>query len=199
MFSFRKLGLVAGGFFAGMLATAFVRFLPSQSSDWASWAQAIGAVAAIIGSFVIARRQSEFDRSQAFEAERRQRLREVEAFTAVAEHGVAQGTALADAFRNMPAFALAQALSLNLFNIDEASTALFNVPLHQVGSRDAVIQFSGIQSTIKEMSKKLESYRRLDDQAAQLHQLIFAAELDSARQRAEFHLSQFKLHASSLA
>jgi hypothetical protein len=58
MLKFRGIGLFAMAFFAGVLVTAFVRWPPAQSSDWAAWVQAVGSIGAIIGAIWIASEQT---------------------------------------------------------------------------------------------------------------------------------------------
>ncbi|WP_244828924.1 hypothetical protein [Caballeronia sp. TF1N1] len=43
----KSICLLALGFLAGMLIVAFIHWPPTQSSDWASWMQAIGAIVGI--------------------------------------------------------------------------------------------------------------------------------------------------------
>lgn len=61
--------LFAGGFGAGMLLTALLKFPPNSSSDWATWVQAIGSVGAIGIAIWVSHKQ--YRDSQRLESERR--------------------------------------------------------------------------------------------------------------------------------
>lgn len=50
--------LIAGGFIVGLFVTAFFKYLPSNSGEWASWVQAVGSIGAIVGAVWVASSQS---------------------------------------------------------------------------------------------------------------------------------------------
>jgi hypothetical protein len=54
--------LFGGGVFLGAFGCAFVIEPPTQSSDWASWAQAFGSVGAIFIAWFVSKQQYERDR-----------------------------------------------------------------------------------------------------------------------------------------
>ncbi|WP_354677480.1 hypothetical protein [Cupriavidus plantarum] len=54
----RTCALIAGGFIAGLFVTAFFKYLPSNSGEWASWVQAVGSIGAIAGAVWVASSQS---------------------------------------------------------------------------------------------------------------------------------------------
>ncbi|ACD17485.1 hypothetical protein [Paraburkholderia phytofirmans] len=59
--------LFGGGAFLGVFGCAFLTKPPSQSSDWAAWAQAFGSVGAIFIAWFVSKQQYERDRRTEFE------------------------------------------------------------------------------------------------------------------------------------
>ncbi|WP_052382362.1 hypothetical protein [Paraburkholderia kururiensis] len=55
---FQSAGLFTVAVFMGVVVTAFIRWPPAQSSDWAAWLQAVGSIGAIVGAIWIASAQS---------------------------------------------------------------------------------------------------------------------------------------------
>lgn len=70
-----SVGLFLVGLFVGVFGTAFALHAPVQSSDWAAWAQAFGAVGAIAGAFMIAATQRASDQAKERERDYRERIR----------------------------------------------------------------------------------------------------------------------------
>lgn len=64
MVDLKRAGLFAIAFLAGMLITAFMRWPPSQSSDWASWVQAFGSIGAIGVAIYVSSAQARNDRAR---------------------------------------------------------------------------------------------------------------------------------------
>lgn len=56
--------LFVSAFCAGIVATAFVRWPPHQSSDWAAWVQAIGSIGAVGVAIYISWAQAKNDRDR---------------------------------------------------------------------------------------------------------------------------------------
>jgi hypothetical protein len=54
----KEVSLVAIAFLIGVTVTAFLKWPPNQSSDWAAWVQAVGSIGAIIGAVAIAMRET---------------------------------------------------------------------------------------------------------------------------------------------
>lgn len=63
-----------GGVALGVFGTAFITHFPTQSSDWAAWAQAVGSMAAIIGAVMVTRMQMRHAENQ----QARLRARDIE-------------------------------------------------------------------------------------------------------------------------
>jgi hypothetical protein len=77
---FSGVAIFMSGVGIGIFAAAFLLYPPAQSSDWAAWAQAVGSVAAIVGTVMVTRMQMRHASEQAMAAlrdDRNERLRGV--------------------------------------------------------------------------------------------------------------------------
>lgn len=61
-------GIACALVLGGVLAASFIKDPPTKSADWASWVQAIGSIAAIIGAFYIGKHQADVQKSVAEKA-----------------------------------------------------------------------------------------------------------------------------------
>jgi hypothetical protein len=58
MIDLRNGAIFSVAFLLGAVFTAFLRWPPTQSSDWAAWVQAVGSIVAIFGAYFVGERQS---------------------------------------------------------------------------------------------------------------------------------------------
>lgn len=165
--------------------------LDLNKQDWAAWVQAVGAIGAIIGAFEVGRRQVVADRMQAIDMDRLERQRKMGAVLAVVNHAVSQAKAAVDGFQLIPTDVLREVLRSDLYGLEVASNALFAIPLHEVGSAEAVVQFAQLQVTLKEMSRKVEQFKMLDRDAALLTHLSLVGDLVFTMKVAQHSASEF--------
>ncbi|MBB3012041.1 hypothetical protein [Cupriavidus alkaliphilus] len=150
----------------------------------ASWVQAVGSIAAIVGAIWIGERQAKRAREQAFELDRIARLRRAAAYAAVAEHGHAQLRAVKFLFASKePVNRLAFYLTFNTQECEDALEAIRLVPLHDVGSPEAIEGFLLIK---KALSAALSSVQEMEmgtkDNAAEVE---FSNRMSVAIRKAE--------------
>ncbi|MFM0231287.1 hypothetical protein [Paraburkholderia sediminicola] len=79
------MSLFLGGLFIGAVGTAFVVHTPTQSSDWAAWAQALGAIGAIAAAFMISFTQRVNDQARERERDYRERIRILDGVVSVVD------------------------------------------------------------------------------------------------------------------
>lgn len=75
----------AGGVGVGILVTAFWRYPPHSSSDWAAWVQALGSIAAIFWAGVFARNQLIAQRALQEQGAKEARSQRLESFIALCD------------------------------------------------------------------------------------------------------------------
>lgn len=134
-----------GAFLVGVAATAFARWAPNSSSDWASWMQAFGTIAAIVASAGLLHHQAGL--------QRRSRLRAIRAIVDLAVRSVTRRLDIPEDFRDMFDFFA----SLNAQEVRFAFEALCKIPLHEIDSADAVLQVGVAIETMRKIVAKLES------------------------------------------
>jgi hypothetical protein len=183
--------LFLSAFSAGMMVTAFLRWPPNQSSDWAAWVQAVGSIGAIVGAFEVGRRQAEASRRQAIDLDVLAQQRQVDAIVAVVNHSIDQATASADSFMNMPTDVLRFALQEPIYSLSEATDALLAIPLHEVGTGAAVTQFAQLQVVLKAMQATIDRFKALERTQALLEHFDAGRKLNAGMQQAQFHANAF--------
>lgn len=134
-----------GAFLVGGAATAFARWAPNSSSDWAAWVQAFGTIAAIVASAGLLHHQAGL--------QRRSRLKAIRAIVALAVRSVTRRLDVCEDFRDMFDFFA----SLNVQEVRFAFDALCKIPLHEIDSADAVLQVGLAIETMRKIVSKLES------------------------------------------
>ena len=139
-------------FLAGMMVTAFLRWPPKQSSDWAAWVQAFGAIGAIGVAIYVSWTQARNDRVREQEHDHAERLRILEgpigimgaAFRFIEKVPTeSSDEAKVEAFLNDGGW---------LSGFMRAQTALINIPLHTV-------PWWGISECVLEMLKHVDACR----------------------------------------
>ncbi|WP_154585284.1 MULTISPECIES: hypothetical protein [Burkholderia] len=134
-----------GAFLVGVAATAFARWAPNSSSDWAAWVQAFGTIAAIVASAALLHHQAGL--------QRRSRLRAIRAIVDLAVRSVTRRLDISEDFQDMfDLFA-----SLNAKEVSFAFEALCKIPLHEIDSADAVLAVGLAIETMRRIVAKLES------------------------------------------
>ena len=152
----RRVALI-GGVLGGVSAVLAVSWLgatsaatePYQSSAMASWVQAIGSIAAIIGAVWIGERQAKRAREHALETNTAERRRRCEAYAAVASHAVTQLTSVKPfVAKNRVLTTLLFQVNFNKRNSQDTLEAMRLVPLHELGSREAVDGFLQVRQAL---------------------------------------------------
>jgi hypothetical protein len=130
----------AAGLLLGWVFALYRLYPPARSADAAAWVQAVGSIAAIAGAFYIGARQAKAQelarQRQAREGERRKRSQ----CLAIAE------TAVGYARRLVPEepSGVLLASGNDADRLGEVVTAMQAIPLHEIGSADVIVAWSGV-------------------------------------------------------
>lgn len=123
-------------FFVGVLVTAFFRWPPTQSSDWAAWVQAVGSIGAIGGSFYLGSRQAQWQIREARNVDRQKYLAIAEVTRGCLER-IKKTADLAITDSTDLLYVLADTQLL-----DQSACALEGVQLHEVGSAKVIVAWA---------------------------------------------------------
>ncbi|WP_028223220.1 hypothetical protein [Paraburkholderia oxyphila] len=140
----KNAAIFAGAFLLGVVGTAFGRWTPSSSSDWAAWVQAFGTIIAIGASAWLLHYQAGL--------QRRTRLRAIHAVVELALQSVSQALEVPEGFEQFSLFA-----SLDLQKVRFAFDSLCKIPLHEVDSADAVRRVSAAIEAMRKIAGMLGS------------------------------------------
>ncbi|WP_124920697.1 hypothetical protein [Burkholderia sp. Bp9099] len=121
---------------------------PYDPSLMASWMQAIGSVAAIIGAYWVAERQGRAGRLLAMEMDKIAQRRQYEAYRAIVENGSKRACDL----KELAVGAKADVFAIYWQNTErvygDAISALTEIPLHSLGSYKAVNAVVGMKDAL---------------------------------------------------
>ena len=120
--------------------------LTLSSSELASWAQALGSIAAIWGAFQISNRQVERQQSERAE----ERNRQASAFFAVAKNAVDAANNFVSFTQHSHSFMIVR-MNWNLMyshSIESSFDSLKLLPAHELGTYDLVIAHSGLVASV---------------------------------------------------
>jgi hypothetical protein len=131
---------------AALLMFSWVPVLWSEPA--AAWVQAVGSVAAILGAFVIGERQSRAAREHALELDRVAQKRKNDSVLAIAAAAHQHVIEISNAFQGEAINLMYLALEYNHRNVDDVIDAIAAVPLHELGSADAVTSLLGIKTAL---------------------------------------------------
>lgn len=124
--------------------------------EWASWVQAIGSILAIAGAFAISTLQSkkEFEKDRVLaRAEVQRRLRGVAGITLAAKY-CSEGVCLA--FEKEPFDRTRLESLFEKSTFDDTIDALKAVPLHELGTQDAVLAIIWIKDSLARLQHIVE-------------------------------------------
>lgn len=153
-------GLFLGGSLVGWAVALYFLHPPGGSGDSASWVQAVGSIGAIVGAFAVGNRQADSARRHAVEAiEDRQRKR-CEAVAAIVRTAADQVTSMAVLLQKMPVWSFVLYRELPTHSIPEVTNAIAAVPLHDLGSYEAVMGLTDLLANLKSISAELERLER---------------------------------------
>lgn len=144
-------GVVAG---MAIYASAYPIF---QSENWAAWVQAIGSIAAIVGSLWVARSQAKADLQRVVEA---QRLSEESKRMAV----FALGEAVIDRIQPIKTALEQKDPRASLFGVYHSSVAhgiagaISTAPIHELRSKEAVLALLDIRDQLLFLDKSIDDY-----------------------------------------
>ena len=133
----------------------------------ASWVQAFGSIAAIIGAFAISYSQL---KKQEMQSVRTARLKS-EAFFAVVQNAARSGIAIGDLADQSPSSGeFIGVWKLHLEQITAASVnALKQLPAHELGSANLVMFYSGILGSLININSEIDRFLssgQFDDEAS---------------------------------
>jgi hypothetical protein len=172
MVNLRAAGFFAIAFAAGMFVTAFCKWPPTQSSDWASWVQAVGSIGAIVGSFYLGSRQAQW---QAREQDRRTRAK----YLSIAEAAMGYVDVISDCCRpDSGGILLAGVEAQRLL---EVTATMESIALHEIGSADTIVAWSVFMKNLRWMNRTYEKVTATNDPIADAYR---GADLEASRRRA---------------
>ncbi|MGT2429293.1 hypothetical protein ACU4HD_12200 [Cupriavidus basilensis] len=159
--------LVAGGYIAWLCGI--------KAGDIASWVQAIGSIAAIVGAYAIGERQASAAAKAQEAAETRDVRRRRDTYLAVAavaveQAHVAQANLFLPDFTVNPAPFIFDDVKAVAESVNEVRRAVVAIPLHEVGVAEAIAALSnltnglaGLSGTIVEADR---AYREANERGA---------------------------------
>ncbi|MFM0163911.1 hypothetical protein PQR39_26290 [Paraburkholderia sediminicola] len=169
MVTLRNIAIFAVAFLIVVMLTAFFKWPPMTSSDWAAWVQAIGAIGAIGVAIYVSWAQAKNDRARADERDHAERLRLLEGPMGIIGAAV---RAISKAPSPSADEAEVEGIVSNESWWSEfmrAQTALINIPLH-------TIPWWGISECILEMLTHVDKCRnamqKLNHEFAQRHNTV---------------------------
>ncbi|WP_175867544.1 hypothetical protein [Burkholderia contaminans] len=137
--------IFAGALLLGVAATAFGRWTPNSSSDWAAWVQAFGTIAAIGASAWLLHYQAGL--------QRRSRLRAIHAIAELAFRSVTRDREAPGEYDEAFVFFV----TLDAQRARFAFEALSKIPLHEIDSADAVLHVGAATEAMRRIVAKLEA------------------------------------------
>lgn len=157
--AYERIALVAISIAAVAVIVNMIVSVPELRSDAAaSWVQAVGSIAAILGAFEISRRQGAKARQQAIEMVERANRQRIESVRAIVVHAEEQARAMAETIQVMPYEIFKMTMAAPVLTLDEAAAALSAVPLHELGSYEAVSAITGMQKALASMRSAIDKY-----------------------------------------
>jgi hypothetical protein len=153
MSKWEKVGAAVFGFIAVFVISWLVgEHFGLDKNSWPAWVQAIGSIGAIVGSFEVGRRQARATEEQAARAVKRAIDERNSAIKAMVIHAKDEAASVEKNARTMPAFAFVGTLKFNPYTFSETAAAFAIVPLHELGSYQAVSSLAGLQSSLKRVA-----------------------------------------------
>lgn len=171
-----------------LMALAIARF-NLNSSEMASWVQAIGSIAAIWGAFTVSNNQVKRQIEQKKEDEKRKSLACYAVVKCAVDHARSVGEVVE---KGMPLEVFKISWSQVLSNLIESSlNSLKQLPAHELGNYDLVISLAGITGGLANI---FERSRKLNDAAALLNQehAYFLSEVSLQCKIVEMHWRSFE-------
>lgn len=151
----------------GVLALMVViDWSPLKSGDVASWVQAFGSIAAIIGAYFVGERQAAAVHESELKLRRAEVRRKNGSILAICNAALAQASEIAGIYKdkipNMVLFHLAYSDKL----MQDTISALEAIPVHDCGSFDAVAAFMRLKNSLiylrRQLDKDLDLYDKRD-------------------------------------
>jgi hypothetical protein len=134
---------------AGLIAL----FPPRTTGDVAAWVQAIGTIGAIVGSFLVAEMQATAAARTAEQAANAAELSKQAKFVAIAAYGLGAADYVRDIIRDEDSISpVVFARSYNRSLVQDAAEALKGIPLHEVGSPEAIAAIAGMRRALFALS-----------------------------------------------
>lgn len=138
------------------IVVAFLVYAFKLHSDGAAaWVQAIGSIAAIIGAFEVGRRQADAARKQAIDMNAATHRRQREAIAAIVQGSWDQAHSVAQLMVKMPPQLFYQTLLMSVHSIPESRAGLARIPLHELGSYEAVVAITGLLGNLKVIEESI--------------------------------------------
>lgn len=161
----------------------------------ASWLQATGSIAAIVGAYWVAEHQARQQRRQALEMDLLSRKRSFEAFRAIVENGDKCLHEVEFIGGASPTAEFVKYWEQAARRFNDAINALAAIPLHSLGSYEAVRAVVGMKDTLLAARDAVDSYVRPLDSVNPLFEDDFKGRikqmaLEASSYRNEFEVTQ---------
>lgn len=145
------LGIIAGLILLGV----FVWKFPTNSQEWAAWVQAIGSIAAIIGSLWVARSQNKASLERVMEAQRLAEESKRMAVFALGEAAVERVKPIKDALEQKdPRSALYRVHHSSV--VHSLAGAISAAPIHELGSKEGILALLAIRDQLLFLEESIE-------------------------------------------
>jgi hypothetical protein len=144
---------------ACLLAVVFWKLFPGSKDGQtaAAWFQAVGSIAAIAGAFYISERQTKAALRSLVAAQSAQEKARQRSILAIAEAADEHARRIGDAFSKDDIY-VALAFVYDKTIIDGVVGALSNAPVHEVGSRDAVMALLSLRDQFVFLGIAVETF-----------------------------------------
>jgi len=153
--------IIAAAFFFMFISLAAVLDDPKKgpkSSEAASWVQAIGSISAIFGAFLFGERQAKHAHNTALAVQDRERLRKSAAFLAICTAAGEHVDLIESIFCRRPYDGFSRLAQFKESSIEQIIKALQSIPIHEVGSADAVISLLHLIENLEWVLVHIEAF-----------------------------------------
>jgi hypothetical protein len=137
-----------------------------ESANVASWVQAFGSIAAIIGAYLVGERQAQATLRNELKLKQHDLEKKYGSILAIAAAAVNHAVNMESLYRDGPATALFVFITYDEQATNDVLNALAAVPVHEIGSFNAVTAFLRMKKSFiylnQHLSKDYELLRKLD-------------------------------------
>ncbi|SUD65843.1 Uncharacterised protein [Pandoraea pnomenusa] len=130
--------------------------LPVKSEVLASWVQAIGSILTIIGAVIIGERQASGLQKQAEMTRQKEVRRRQNCYLAIAKVGLDAANAITPCVDGERVNQLLLVLTVTRHQLPDAIDGLRAIPIHEVGSAEAITAIAGLRQTLIWLQAEVE-------------------------------------------